>query len=119
MTYEVYMKANTPTIIRNIIADYLWNDTDPKQHIQKLTEYEQEYNSAFVNSKRFYEDITSEWNLCICKKGFLKIKLQQCANDCINPSYSSINQYIKKEIGTTNIDTFDKLYNAIKHLKIA
>ena len=118
LSYEEYMKANLPAIIKNIVADYLWNSVPPQTHIRQLTDYEREYNSSFVRADDFSRQVTEEWNLCVANKRCLKIKLQQIKNSFVRPYYRTINDFIVGEFEVKGIDTLDKLFNAIQHLRI-
>lgn len=118
LSHEEYMKANLPAIIKNIAADYLWNSVPPQTHIRQLTDYERQYNSSFVRADDFSRQVTEEWNLCVANKRCLKIKLQQVKNSFVRPYYRTINDFIVGEFEVKGIDTFDKLFNAIRHLRI-
>lgn len=118
LSHEEYMKANLPAIIKNIATDYLWNSVPPQTHIRQLTDYEREYNSSFVRADDFSRQVTEEWNLCVANKRYLKVKLQQMKNSFVKPYYRTINDFIVCEFEIKDIDTFDKLFNAIQHLRI-
>lgn len=118
LSHEAYMKANLPAILKNIATDYLWNSVLPQTHIQQLTEYERQYHSSFVRAGDFSRQVTEEWNLCVTNKRYLKIKLQQIKNSFVRPYYRTINDFIVGEFEVKGIDTIDKLFKAIQHLRI-
>lgn len=118
LSHEDYMKANLPAIIKNIATDYLRYSVLPQDHIRRLTDYERRYNSSFVRAGDFSRQVTEEWNLCVANKRYLKVKLQQNKNSLVKPYYRTINDFIVGEFEVKNIDTIDKLFKAIQHLRI-
>ena len=118
LSHEDYIKANLPAIIKNITTDYLRYSVLPQDHIRRLTDYERQYNSSFVRANDFSRQVTEEWNLCVTNKRYLKIKLQQIKDSYVLPSYRTVNDFIVGEFEIKGIDTLDKLFKAIQHLRI-